>query len=188
MPSVLRGEYLQEFNSGELPSRYLDKLCICFLRTRDDADLDFDVVLYRDAGDVPDRTPIASVPGQVRNLPQGVANGQFVEVDLKGMEAPAGRFYLGARWNAMVDQFFFVCADTTPTTPRTNLWWTDDRATDWDNAFETFDPIFATHRAALIRPVAGPAIQGVDVPVGGGALALLASLLAAAGLFRLWRG
>ncbi len=103
---------------------------------------------------------------------------------------PAGTFYVGARWNAMVDQFFFVCADTTPSTPRTNLWWIDDRAEGWDNSFTTIDPIFAQHRAALIRPVAAPvaAVDGtVDVPIGANALALLVTALAAAGLIRLWR-
>ncbi len=190
VPSVIRGEYVQEFNSGELPTRIVDRVCLCFLRTRDDADLDFDLVFYRQHPEgVPEAVPFAVVPGQVRDLPMGVANSRFVEVATGGVEVPAGIFYVGARWNASIDQFFFICADTTPATPRTNLWWIDDRAEGWDNAFTTIDPIFAQHRAAMIRPVAAAVteIQGVDVPVGASGLVVLALGLAAVGLLRLWR-
>lgn len=190
VPSVIRGEYVQEFNSGELPTRVIDRVCLCFLRTRDDADLDFDLVFYRQHPEgLPEALPFAVVPGQVRDLPMGVAQSRFVEVEVGGLEVPAGTFYVGPRWNASIDQFFFVCADTSPGTPRTNLWWIDDRAAGWDNAFTTIDPIFAQHRAALIRPVAVPVsgVEGVDVPVGPTGLAVLALVLAAAALLRLWR-
>lgn len=193
MPTAIRGEYVQQFNSGELPSRYIDRVCLCFLRTQADADLDFDLVFYRPNGDgLPDGiTPFAVVPGQIRNVPLGVANPAFTEVEVPTpVEVPAGIFFVGARWNPSVDQFFFLCSDTTPSTPPTNLWWIDDRSDEWDNAFTTTDPIFVNHRAALVRPVAledATGIEGVDVPVGSNGLALLAIVLAGAGLFRLWR-
>ena len=186
VPTAIRGQYLQELNSGELPTRFLDRICICWLRTRQDADLDFDIVIYGQQADLPAAVPFAVVPAQVRGLPQGVPNATFFEFALPNIEVPAGTFYIGPRWNPSLDQFFFVCADTTATTPPTNLWFIDDRAEGWDNTFTTTDPIFANHRAALIRPVAGSRIA-LDVPVGATALAILILALATAGLLRLWK-
>jgi hypothetical protein len=193
VPTAIRGEYVQQLNSGELPTRYIQKVCLCFLRTMADDDLDFDLVFYKPNTDgLPDSiSPFAAVPGQVRDLPLGVANPVFVEVVLPApVEVPAGTFFVGARWNPSVDQFFFLCSDSSPSTPPTNLWFIDDRSDEWDNTFTTTDPIFVNHRAALVRPVAledATGIEGVAVPVGTNALALLAIVLAAAGLFRLWR-
>ena len=187
VPTAISGQYVQEFHSAEFPTRTLDRLCLCFLRTRQDADLDFELVFYRDTEGQPELEPFAVVPGQALGLPEGVAGATFVEVDLPNVEVPVGTFYVGPRWNPSVDQFFFLCADTTPTTPRTDLWFIDDRAEGWDSALTTIDPLFATHRAVMIRPVG---VQGnaVDVPVGTSAAALLALLLAVAAVFLLRRG
>jgi len=185
VPSVIRGEYVQEFHSSEFPSRVLDRLCICWLRTRTDVDIDFDLVFYRDVEGQPDEKPFAVVPASAQDVPLGVANGTFYEIPLPEVEIPLGTFYVGPRWNAQVDQFFFLCADTSPTTPKTDLWFIDDRAEGWDSALTTIDPIFAPHRAVMIRPVARGA--AVDIPIGATALAVLALVLATCALVRLWK-
>ena len=87
------------------------------------------------------------------------------------------------RWNPSADRFFFVCADTTPEAPRVNLFFRDDRASGWDNAFETSDPIFLDHRAVLVR-ARSRTRSLVDVPaLGAAGLAALVILLGLAG----WR-
>lgn len=176
VPTATSGQYVQEFHSAEFPTRTLDRLCLCFLRTRQDADLDFELVFYRDTEGQPEPLPFAVVPGQALGLPDGIAGATFVEVDLPEIEVPIGTFYVGPRWNPGVDQFFFLCADTTPTTPRTDLWFIDDRAEGWDSALTTIDPLFAAHRAVMIRPVS---FQGnaVDVPIGNLSTSFLALLL-----------
>lgn len=186
VPSAIQGQYVQEFSGADLPTRELEKICICFLRTSVDADIDFDVVFYRDEDGRPAREPFATIPAQGLGIPQGVANATFIEVPLPGVEVPVGTFYAGPRWNPSVDRFFFVCADTTPTSPLTDLWFIDDRAEDWDSALTTEDPLFQFHRSVLIRPVASGTVP-IELPLGFTATALLAVCLACAGFYLLWR-
>jgi hypothetical protein len=167
VPSVLSGEYVQVFERSEFSSGGIESVCVCWLRTRPDDSIDFDVVFYRD--DVakpgqPEATPFAVVPAHASGVPLGIV-GQFYEVDVSNVELPPGTVYIGPRWDASIDQFFFVCADTTPTTPFTNVFFIDDRAKgEWSNIAETNDPIFALHRAILVRPVPRP-VFAVEIPV-----------------------
>jgi hypothetical protein len=187
VPSVIEGQYVQEYHSSEFALRQLDKVCICWLRTRDDADIDFDVVLYEDVDGQPAATPYAVFPTRATDVPLGIV-GEFTEIDLGGARIPQGTFYIGARWNANVDQFFFVCGDTTPTTPRQEVWFIDDRSEgEWGSSETTEDPLFIPHRAILVRPVGG--LEGViDVPaLSFLGLITLAGALSVAGLLLLFR-
>ena len=67
------------------------------------------------------------------------------------MLATTDVFYIGVQWNPSEDEFFFVCADQTPTTPAVDGWFIDDRADGWTSVLETSDPIFDDHRAMMIR-------------------------------------
>lgn len=166
VPSVLSGEYVQVFDRSEFSSAGVESVCICWLRTRPDDSIDFDVVFYRDDVDQPgqpEASPYAVVPAHASGVPLGIV-GQFYEVDVSNVELPPGTVYIGPRWDASADQFFFVCADTTPSTPFTNVFFIDDRAKgEWANIAESNDPIFIPHRAILVRPVPRPA-YAVEVP------------------------
>jgi hypothetical protein len=188
VPSVIEGEYVQVFHSSEFENREVEAVCVCWLRTREDASIDFEVVFYHSVPDdedgdpQPAEAPYAVVPATAAEVPRGIV-GAFTEVGFRPVGIPSGELYIGVRWNPSVDQFFFVCADTTPGTPRVNLFFRDDRAEGWDNAFETSDPLFVDHRAVLVRARSRRSTI-VDVPaLSAAGLGILAALLAAAG----WR-
>ncbi len=188
VPSVQSGEYVQVYDRSEFRSRRLESVCVCWLRTRTDDSIDFDVVFYEESNEEPGQpaeAPFAAVPTQATSVPQGIV-GAFYQVDVRGVTLPEeGTIYIGPRWNASADQFFFLCADTTPETPFTNVFFIDDRAKgEWSNIAETSDPIFQDHRAVLVRPVAGvPA--AVEIPTLG-AWSRLSLVLLLAGLAWTW--
>ena len=186
VPSVIEGVYVQQFDSAELPERQLESACVCWLRTRPDSDIDFEVVVYRDAGGLPEMEPYAAVPARAVEVPEGVAAaGRFFDVDLAGVPIPQGVFYLGVRWNPSVDQYFFVCVDRSPSSPVVPGFYIDDRSDEWGSVLDTPDPVFTDHHAMMIR------IEGVEqvpweVPaLGPVGAAALAAALAALGARRL---
>jgi hypothetical protein len=185
VPSVIEGIYVQELHVAELSSRLLETVCICWMRSRSDSSLDFDVVIYPDVDGAPAMEPAIVVPASISDVPQAL-DGVFAEVDMPGdgVMLGSGTFYVGARWNASADQFFFVCADRSEGTPVVDGYFTDDRADGWESVLDTQDPIFTQHRAMMIRAVAAEN-DGFGVPALGpwgvaglvGALALVAVLL-----------
>ena len=190
VPSVVEGEYVQEFHSDAFTRRRLRSVCVCWLRTRMDRTIDFEVVFYRQVVDpedeqrlIPAAEPYAVFPGSAEVIPVGVAES-FVEVEVTHAVVPFGRSYIGVRWNGARDTFFFVCADQSEATPPVEVFFRDDRAEgEWASVFETTDPIFQDHKAIMVRALPGPLVA-VDVPVlGAGGLALLAASLA---LLALW--
>jgi len=189
VPSVVEGIFVQEFEVADLPSRRLESVCICWMRSRADDTLDFDVVIYPEVNGAPALEPAVVVPASVQGVPQAL-DGVFAEVQMPGDGVMVGseRIYVGARWNASVDQFFFICADQTESTPVVNGFFIDDRADEWESVLDTSDPIFLPHRAMLIRAVAA-AEDGFGVPAAGTAgLALLALVLAGLAILRLRPG
>ncbi len=66
VPSVPDGEYVQRILFGQLPNRRLESVCICWQRTREDADVDFEVVFYEDAGGQPAAEPYSAVPANAQ--------------------------------------------------------------------------------------------------------------------------
>ena len=95
--------------------------------------------------------------------------------------------YAGVRWNASVDQFFFVCADHSPETDPVNVFYIDDRADEWGSALDTSDPIFDGHRAIMVRATTRSAADYAVPALGPAGSAALALFLAAAGWFILTR-
>jgi len=188
VPSVIDGVYVQEFHISEFPSRRLESVCICWLRTREDGDIPFDVVFYHDHDGVPAATPYASVSAVAFSVPEGVASGgEFYEVDVSQIVIPGGRFYIGARWNPSLDQFFFVCADHSPETDPVNVFYIDEEADEWGSALDTPDPIFEGHRAIMVRAAAQQSAELAIPALGPTGSAMMALLLATAGWFLLTR-
>ncbi|MEM9557270.1 MAG: hypothetical protein AAGC60_23630 [Acidobacteriota bacterium] len=182
VPSVLVGEYLQTYTTTDFSGPIAQSVCVCWLRTNmDDPSIDFEVVFYRDNAGQPEDEPFAAFPGRIDDLGEGVPAAAFTEVETP-VTMPNGRVYIGVRWDATIDRFFFVCTDTSSSSPVNEAWFRDDRADDWESVLETGDPIFQNHRALFVRPVAGPqfAIDVPMLPLDG--LLVFALALLAAGL------
>ncbi len=188
VPSVIDGVYVQEFGVHEFPSRGLDSVCVCWLRTQEDSDVSFEVVFFEDIDGGPAETPYASVAAVASSVPEGVASGgAFYEVDVSGTVIRGRTIYIGVRWNPSVDQFFFVCADHSPETDPVNVFYIDDRADEWGSALDTPDPIFIGHRAIMVRATAESAAEFAVPGLGPTGAAALALLLATAGWLLLTR-
>ena len=107
VPSAIDGIYVQEFHPSEFPSGRLETACICWMRTRADSTIDFEIVVFGESQGVPLMEPAYVIPATATDVPTAL-DGAFYEVDLSGLELGQDTFYLGARWNPSVDQFFFV--------------------------------------------------------------------------------
>jgi hypothetical protein len=191
VPSVDDGKYVQQIDSSLLPNRRLEDVCVCWLRTRQDSSVDFEVVFYDvvldDEGDPkPALEPYASVPATATGVPLGIV-GAFYEVDVRGILLAEGISYVGVRWDASADQFFFVCVDQTSETEPVEVFFLDEVDDDWTSVFDSNDPIFLPHRALLVRVCSEP-FAAVDVPVlDGFGIGILALLLIGSAVRRLRR-
>ncbi|MEM7585362.1 MAG: hypothetical protein AAF560_18375, partial [Acidobacteriota bacterium] len=155
VPSAKMGQYVQRFHSDEFPSAEMDKVCVCLLRSRNDSDIDFEIVFYGDAGGRPARQPYAAVTSTATEVPKGVPDaGRFYEVDVSGVTLPAGSSYIGVRWDPSASTFFFVCTDQGEATDWVDVYSMEDRAPVWTNVKDSRDPIFKPHRSILVRAVA----------------------------------
>ena len=152
VPSAVMGVYLQRFDSGDLPSRELSEVCVCWLRTRADDSIDFEVVFYEDLGSRPGDAPYAKVRATATEVPKGVdAAGRFYSVDVSGVTLAEGTSYIGVHWNPSASKFVFVCVDRGEDTEVTEVFSMEDRSPVWSNIKHSRDPIFAPHRAIMIR-------------------------------------
>jgi hypothetical protein len=184
VPSVVEGIFVQEFSEAELGGREMVSVCVSWLRTREDEDLDFDVVFYRQVDGIPAPAPYAVVPTRALAVPAGVASGgRFYDVDVTGVPVAGSTVYIGVRWNASVHRFFFVGVDTNPVTLRVEGFYIDERADEWTAISESGDPIFRGHRAMMIRARAEPGDAAAIPAVTPTGAALLALLVAALGVW-----
>ncbi|MEM7356211.1 MAG: hypothetical protein AAF657_35675 [Acidobacteriota bacterium] len=157
VPSAKMGRYVQELDAGDLPSRKLQEVCVCWLRSREDSDIEFEVEFYKDQNGVPAATPYAKVSGTATEVPNGVAEaGRFYSVDASSVTVPEGKSYVGVHWDPSESTFFFVCSDQSPESPRTKVFSQEDRAPRWADIGTSRDPIFKPHRSMLVRVKAAP--------------------------------
>lgn len=173
VPSVVEGIYVQEYASQEVASGTLGTVCVCWLRTRMDDSIDFEVVVYgfNSAEGMPKKLPFAAVPAHLSGVPMGVPGATFTAVDLGSVAVPEGPFFVGVRWDASADQYFFTCVDKTDRPePPTRVFFRDDRSpAGWGASDETNDSTFLNHQAMFVRPVPGPEIPVAaiqDIPLG----------------------
>jgi hypothetical protein len=165
VPSAIWGMYVQEYNSAELESRDLERVCVCWLRTRQDADIDYEVVFFEKKEGRPAAEPFTSVKALAKAVPEGRASGgKFYDVDVKGVKVPEGSFYVGVRFNPGLNTHFFVCADHGPETGVVNTFQREDRAPGWQSVLVSDDPIFDSHRSAMIRLKAKKAPEAPPAP------------------------
>ena len=157
VPSANMGQYVQEFHSDELGSGEISKVCICWLRSRADSDLDFEVVFYEAVAGRPVDVPYATAAAAAAEVPKGVPEaGRFYEVDISDVTVPEGTSFIGVRWDPSASTFFFVCTDTSDETELVNVFSMEDRSPRWTNVINSPDPIFSPHRAVMLRAVAEP--------------------------------
>lgn len=189
VPSVVDGRYVQRFEVGEFQSRKMEEICVCWTRTRTDDSITFNVDLYRDRGGRPALSPDASLEA-VATLVPTYPDGAFFSVDVSQFDfhAQTGVFYLGVRWDASEDQYFFVCADKSEETPVVEGWYTDDRASGWGSVIDTSDPTFFGHRAMMIRAVALEGYFPMVPTLDTWGLLILIGAICAVGLIALRRG
>jgi len=181
VPSAVWGEYVQTFPVGPLVSSRLDSVCVCWTRTRTDDALDFEIVVYSGTEYSPGQSELFSFPASVAAVPEW-PDATFVEVQaLPGAPAlNASVHHLGVRWNPSIDQFFFLCADQSPTDAPESGFFRDDRSEgEWGSILDTSDPIFSDHAAMMVR------VRAHRVPwiptVGSVGLVALVLLLAISG-------
>ncbi len=154
VPTATDGEYVQEFLADELPSRRMDRVCVCWLKTRHEPDIDFEVVFYAAAGDGagPAAEPYAVVPATATGLPESVAAaGRFFAVDVSAVTLEPGTAYIGARWDPSAAKYLFVCTDQSEGTAEAKVFFREDRRPRWLSAQDSPDPTFNAHRAILVR-------------------------------------
>ena len=152
VPSATMGQYVQEFHADEIGSRELSKVCVCWLRSRSDDALDFEVVFFEQEGDRPAPNPYAQVAATATEVPKGVDEaGRLYEVDVTGVTVPEGTSYIGVRWNPSADDLFFVCTDTSEETEYVNVFSAETLSPRWKNIKDSRDRIFRPHRAILVR-------------------------------------
>ena len=157
VPSATMGQYVQEFHSDELGSTALSEVCVCWLRSRADSDIDFEVVFFEDEAGRPAAAPYATVAATATEVPKGVADaGRFYPVDTSAVTVPEGTSYIGVRWDPSASTFFFVCVDQSEETEWVNVFSSEDRSPSWTNVSDSPDPIFRPHRAILVRAAAAP--------------------------------
>lgn len=182
VPSAVDGRYVQRFDVNEFGSRKVAEVCICWTHSRPDDEVSFKVQLYRDRAGRPARIPEASVEA-VATLVPTFPDGAFYSVDVSefDMNIPTTVFYLGVQWDPSEDEFFFVCADQSPTTPVVDGFFVDDRAEDWASVLESQDPIFADHRAMMIRAVPVEGYYALVPTMGTVGMVLLIGLIACLG-------
>ena len=197
VPSVTEGQYLQEFQPRLFPNRELDSVCVCWLRTNtNDSTINFEVVFYEsmpnpepDPSDscliIPTETPFAVVPATAQGV---TSEGNFYRIDTSGVNIPTEPFYIGMRWDASADRFFFLCSDKSPTTPAVPGFLRDERSEGWTSAFKTADPIFDDYRSLMIRARA-TGLDVIDVPaLRSWGLVAFVVVLMGVGVWRLRQG
>ena len=152
VPQSTDGVYVQKFDRSEFASPEIDKVCVCFLKTKHVRDIEYDVVFFQDAGGVPAQQPYARVPAAAFGLPESVASaGQFFEVDVPDVRLPEGPSYIGVQWDPNRFKFLFVCTNTSEETPKTPVFFRDDVKPVWQDVFNARDPIFRNHHSILLR-------------------------------------
>jgi len=152
VPQATAGIYVQEFHADEFPSRSLETVCVCWLKTKYTRDIDFEVVFYQAAGNLPAAEPYAKVSAVARGLPDSVESaGAFYEVDVSRITIPEGTSYIGVHWNPTQAKYLFLCTDTSEETAKVNVFFQEDRAPAWTSVFASRDPIFRHHRSVLLR-------------------------------------
>jgi hypothetical protein len=157
VPTVVWGEYVQTFDLSAYGPTVLDTLCVCLSRTAGDDSIDFEVEVYVDGPGQPAPSPAYTVPASAEGVPEW-PEGRFYTIELgdAARAVPGAVQHIGIRWNPSVDQFFFICADHSPTDNPAGGFFRDDRASGWGNVLDTSDMIFDDHRAMMIRAVVDP--------------------------------
>ncbi|MEM9553995.1 MAG: hypothetical protein AAGC60_07035 [Acidobacteriota bacterium] len=157
VPSAKWGRYLQVIDSDDLASRTLDTVCVCWLRSREVDRIEFEVVFHHDAAGRPAAEPYAKRTGVAENVPKNRASGgRFYAVDVSDVEVPEGRSWVGVRYDPSVSRFSYVCADHSPESPQIEGYQQEDRAPTLMPILGSRDPIFAGHRALMLRVKASP--------------------------------
>jgi hypothetical protein len=109
---VESGTIVQKFTPASYPFKY-NKICIALTNTEDDADLEFNLVIYKADGD--QGKPgflLSSIPSIANSIPDW-PECSFFSFDISS-DSPiilAGSVYIGINWNSMLEDGFAICKD-----------------------------------------------------------------------------
>jgi hypothetical protein len=150
IPFAADARFVQRFTPSAYPAT-LTHACACWANT-DAAGMAFNFVFYRDDG-------LGGQPGTlVGTLPGTVLAGSFGQQMYKDVDCTdtkitidQGSIWVGTEWNAASNFHFFICADTSPSTPQATALKSDNAGLNW-TPVEFIDPAF---RALGIRAVIG---------------------------------
>jgi hypothetical protein len=170
---VYDGIIVERFTPDEYPAR-ITQVCIAWTQTGDDPTFNYDLVIYNDDG--PDGGPgtlLASIPVTASGVPFWTAFAFYdYNVEALNLVVNSGSFYAGARWNPTDEQYFYILADESATTPLQNSYGYNDYLDLWAPIYDWF----SLYRSMLIRAEverAGeiPSLNAYGLTVLAGALA-----------------
>lgn len=157
--TVTDGRDVDNFTPTSYPFTYT-QACICWVRLGADTDISFNLDVYDDDGPAgAPGTLLGSVPATATGVPTALP-GAFYDYDISSLNLniTSGQVFIGPRWNATVEQSFFVCSDQSLTTPLGN-------GHGFANALPwvTIPSLFPNYRSLLVRAIGGP--PGTDLAI-----------------------
>jgi hypothetical protein len=168
-------EIVQLFNPTGSTLTYTGT-CVALV-TLDEPTLDFEIVVFANAGGTPG-AEIGAVPASVTDLP-GALPGQWYIFNITSLAlTPTEPIFVGTRWNPMTFPSRFLLADETPATPLHTGFANFNGGAGWQ-ATET---VFPNFRAQLIRMTTAAPVP--SMPPIGLVLAVLLALTVAAWMLR----
>ncbi len=143
----------------------LTDVCLAWAQLGGDTSINYNLVIYDDDGPGGEPgTQLASIPVTAAGVP-GTLPGQFYTYNIiaQNVVIPSGGVYVGAQWNATVEQSFYLISDETGTL---NPGWGWANVAPW-TALQSF---FPAYRALFVRAQGGSAsptiIAGSDQILG----------------------
>jgi hypothetical protein len=153
IPFAADARFVQRFTPSVYPAT-LTHACVCWANTSA-AGMAFNFIFYRDDG--PGGQPgslVGTLPGTV--LASSLGQEIYKDVDCTDTKITIdhGSIWVGAEWNAATNFRFYICADTSPSTPQAAALKSDNAGLNWAPV-QFIDPAFS---ALGVRAVIGPPV------------------------------
>ncbi len=164
-PVVTDGIMLSRFDPPSYPYN-LAQVCINWTQVGGDANINYNIVVYDDdgAGGAPG-TLLASIPVSANGVPYW-PDFAFFDNNVTGQipTVNSGSVYIGAQWDAIAEQYFYICSDESPTTLYHSGW----AYNDVDGIWEPLHYWFPNYRAMFIRAEGNDAFPWItENPLSG---------------------
>ncbi len=158
VPTQASGTYVQVFENRSEDPVTIREVCACFIKSRGEQEVDFDIVAYRATESGPSAIPFYVAKGQGSVAARRSADaGDFLTTPTE-LVLPPGRSYVGVRWDPSANRFLHVCADSSEAVESSQVYYRDGASKGWTETTASRDPIFRNNRAIFVRlsPQAAP--------------------------------